>query len=132
MKLLSLRLKNFKSFSDVDFIVSQELTTLVGENGSGKSSIGEALMTLSQRGSIDGRSQRYGTIESSISATFILAPKEIDEWLINAIVSELGSSSASKTEEIRNWLLIIRRRKASDTAWARSRLTCHCSWSPWA
>ena len=105
MKLLSLHLTNFKSFTDVDLLIESESTTLVGENGSGKSSVGEALSLLASQQDIAPNLIRQRSIESSVDASFLLTQEELDELLIGPLVSSLPNIEVAKADEVRTWLI---------------------------
>ena len=45
MKLHKLSIKNYKSLKDIDFINFDDLTTIIGENDSGKTSIIEFILS---------------------------------------------------------------------------------------
>ncbi len=46
MKLQSVHIKNFRCFEDITIDFHKQLTVLVGENGSGKSAVLDALNTF--------------------------------------------------------------------------------------
>lgn len=91
MKLQSLRIKNYRNFVDSGLIPYHDLTIFVGENGSGKTSILDALVLLIQYGATkptvdDFIDQSLPIIvEGEFLATQGNVERLIDKYLINQI-----------------------------------------------
>lgn len=97
-------LKNFKSFSHATVQFEDGLSTLVGENGSGKSSVGEALQTLATQSVIPVTSWRYNQSDANLAISLILTQDEIDTYLIEPIIASLTGTAETKAQEVRYWL----------------------------
>lgn len=104
MKLESMTLKNFKSFSCATVHFEDELTTLVGENGSGKSTIGGGLELLSSQFQIPTPNWRYGKTNSRLSVSLSLTQDEIDTYLIGPIINNLTGAAKPKAQQVQTWL----------------------------
>jgi hypothetical protein len=80
MQLRSLELQNFRSYSNAFLTFDPRLTTLVGENNTGKSSIGAAIWRALSGGGFPQEELPYGVLTRSVIAlTLALSTDEMSE-----------------------------------------------------
>jgi exonuclease SbcC len=98
MIIKRVRLENFRSFSDATLTLDSSLTTIVGENNTGKSSIGFAISRALGGGS-DADDLPYGQLtRTSVCVEFSLSAGDAKAWRSQFMPTQVVDESYS------NWL----------------------------
>lgn len=111
MRIKSLNIRGFRCFRDLSLTFDPQLTTLVGENGTGKSTIGLAVSKLitqciSGGDEISDEDYPYGIPgHLAIEATLDLSPNEVETILIAPLLGTRIADDDEISSKLRQWLL---------------------------
>ena len=110
MYIRSLRLQGFRCFQDAEFDFAPDVTTLVGENGVGKSSIGRALrcvfsQAVNESGDVVGTSDFPFFAESPLllQVRLQLEPKEVREFFVKPLLPQ--GAGVLEPEDFEEWVV---------------------------